>query len=67
MWVYYCAALCEDIQQKLIKLKLNLQNSVSQTFDGAANFSDQMKGVLHCFRKLSLMHNIVTGVAMISM
>ena len=45
------AALCEDIQQTLIKLKLNLQNSVSQTYDGAANFSGQMKGCVSLFQK----------------
>ena len=43
--------LCEDIQQSLIKLKLNLQNSVSQTYDGAANFSSQMKGCASLLQK----------------
>ena len=45
------AALCEDIQQTLIKLKLNLQNSVSQTYDGVANFSGQMKVCASLFHK----------------
>ena len=37
------AALCEDIQQTLTKLKIYLLNSVSQAYDGAANLSSQMK------------------------
>ena len=45
------AALYEDIQQTLIKLKLNLQNLVSQASDGAANFSGQMKGCASLFQK----------------
>ena len=45
------AALCEDLQHTLIKLKLNLQNSVSQTYDGAANFSGQIKGWALLFQK----------------
>ena len=45
------AALCEDIQQTLIKLKLNLQNSVFQTYDDAANFSGQMMGCTSLFQK----------------
>ena len=48
------AALCEDIQQTLIKLELNLQNSVSQTYDGADKFSGQMKGCASLFEKTVL-------------
>ena len=45
------AALCENIQQTLIILKLNLQNSVSLTHDGAANFSGQMESCASLFQK----------------
>ena len=37
-------SLCEDIQQRLRNLQLNLHNTVSQTYDGTANFSGHIKG-----------------------
>ena len=43
------AALCEDIQQHLRNLQLNLHNTVSQTYDGAANFSGHIKGCAALF------------------
>ena len=45
------ATLCESIQQKLIKLKLNLQNSVFMTYDYAAYFNGQIKGCASLFQK----------------
>ena len=45
------AALCEDIQQSLRNLQLNLHNTVSQTYDGAANFSCHIKGCAALFQK----------------
>ena len=43
--------LCDDIQQTLINLKLSLQDTISWTYDGAANFSDHMKGCAALFQK----------------
>ena len=37
-------ALCEDIKNTLLKLNLRLEDTVSQTYDGAANFSGHIKG-----------------------
>ena len=45
------AALCEDIQQSLRNLQLNLHNTVSQTCDGTANFSGHIKGCAAPFQK----------------
>ena len=38
------AALCEDIKETLLKLNLQIEDTVSQTYDGAANFSGHIKG-----------------------
>ena len=46
------AALCEDIQQSLRKLQLNLYNTVSQTYDAAANLSGHTKGCTALFQKV---------------
>ena len=43
------AALCKDILQSLINLQLNLHNTVSQTYDAAANFSGHIKGCAALF------------------
>ena len=48
-------ALCEDIQQSLRNLQLNLHNTVSQTYGGAASFSGHIKGCAALFHK-SLSH-----------
>ena len=37
-------ALCEDIKKTLLRLTLRLEDTVSQTYDGAANFSGHVKG-----------------------
>ena len=44
-------ALCEDIQRTLSGLNLDLQNTVSQTYDGATNFSGQIKGCAALFQQ----------------
>ena len=44
-------ALCEDIQQSCRNLQLNLHNTMSQTYDGAANFSGHIKGCAAPFQK----------------
>ena len=43
--------LCEDIQRTLSGLNLGLQNVVSQTYDGATNFSGQIKGCAALFQQ----------------
>ena len=45
------AGLHEDIQQSLRNLKLNMHNTVSQTYDGAANCSGHIKGCAALFQK----------------
>ena len=45
------AAICEDIQQSLRNLQLNLHNTVSQTYGGAANISGHIKGCAALFLK----------------
>ena len=44
-------ALCEGIQQSLRDLQLNLHNTVSQTYDVAANFSGHIKGYTALFQE----------------
>ena len=44
------AALCEDIKGTLLKLNLRLEDTVSQTYDGAANFSGHIKGCAKLFQ-----------------
>ena len=44
-------ALCEDIQRTLSGLNLDLQNTVSQIYDGATNFSGQIKGCAALFQQ----------------
>ena len=44
------AALCEDITGTLLKLNLRLEDTVSQTYDGAANFSGHIKGCAKLFQ-----------------
>ena len=44
-------ALCEDIQRTLSGLNLDLQNTVSQTYVGATNFSGQIKGCPALFQQ----------------
>ena len=44
------AALCEDIKATLLKLNLRLEDTVSQTYDGAANFSGHIKGCAKLFQ-----------------
>ena len=44
-------ALCEDIQRTLSGLNLEFQNTVSQTYDGATNFSGQIKGCAALFQQ----------------
>ena len=58
------AALCEDIQQSLRNVQLNLHNTVSQTSDGAANFSGHIKGHAALFQK-SIYHMPGTFIAAI--
>ena len=43
-------ALCENIHRTLSGLNLDLQNTVSQTYDGATNFSGQIKGCAALFQ-----------------
>ena len=45
------AALCEDIKRTLLKLNLGLEDTVSQTYDGAANFSGHIKGCAKLFQE----------------
>ena len=45
------AALCDDIQQSLRNLQLNLHNTVSQIYDEAANLSGHIKGCEALFQK----------------
>ena len=45
------AALCEDIQQSLRNLQLNLHNTVSQTYEGAANCSGHINSCAALFQK----------------
>ena len=49
------ASLCENIQQSLRNLQLNLHSTVSQTYDGTANFSADIKGCAVLFQK-SVLH-----------
>ena len=37
-------ALCEDIKKTLLRLTWRLEDTASQTYDGAANFSGHVKG-----------------------
>ena len=45
-------ALCEDIKQTLLKLSLRLEDTVSQAYDGAANFSGHTKGCASRFQSI---------------
>ena len=45
------AALCEDMQQNLSNLQLNMHNTVSQTYNGAASLSVHIKGCAGLFQK----------------
>ena len=45
-------ALCEDIKQTLLKLNLRLEDTVSQAYDGAANFSGHTKGCASRFQSI---------------
>ena len=44
-------ALCEDIKKTLLRLTLRLEDTVSQTYDGAANFSGHVKGCASRFQE----------------
>ena len=44
-------ALCEDIHRTLYGLNLHLQNTKSSTYDGAKNFSGQIKGCAALFQQ----------------
>ena len=45
-------ALCEDIKQTLLKLNLRLEDTISQAYDGAANFSGHTKGCASRFQSI---------------
>ena len=44
-------ALCDDIKNTLLRLTLRLEDTVSQTYDGAANFSGHVKGCASRFQE----------------
>ena len=45
-------ALCDDIKNTLLRLTLRLKDTVSQTYDGAANFSGHVKGCASRFQEI---------------
>ena len=44
-------ALCDEIKNTLLRLTLRLEDTVSQTYDGAANFSGHVKGCASRFQE----------------